>query len=243
MPRNQYEIPMWGTPTDMLLGWCLEARQEGKAWLSSQRPSRQWDGAMELLSGPDRIDESSAMSNTNYPKSKRIARELVASLANFRHEGEIKVLWDNSLYDQAHLLSDLDKNWYTTTFANDAHRQGLQYGVGKGTGYWVQQWDPHFWGPYKGDIRLTALDPADVTFVQLPKDGDIQRAYAVLIRYEMPINLARRIWMYRTPGFAMGLVPDQQNASWLQKGLHKVQQFLSPALRIAGMTGQNKNSG
>jgi hypothetical protein len=239
MPTNQYEIPQYGGPADKLHGWLLEAVQEGQAWLSAQKQAQNWEAAVSLMEDGDAGADLTGMSNTTYPKAKRIARELVASLASFRHEGQFNVLWDNTLYDQAHLLSDLDMNWYLTTQPGEAHRSVLQQAVIKGTGYWVEEWDKDYWGPGKGDIRLSALDPADVTFVQLPRDRDIQRAYAVIIRYELPINLARRIYGPINAAFAQQLVPDQQSPSWLQKGLEKVQQFLSPALRVAGRTRQS----
>lgn len=239
MPTSSYEIPAYGTSGDRLHGWLLEARQEGEAWLSSQKPATNWAGAVELMDEGDATSEASSMSNTTYPKAKRTARELVASLSSFRHAGEFVTLWDNTLYDQAHMLSDLDVNWGLTTNPWAAHRMTLQNAVIKGTGYWVEEWDKDFWGPNKGDIRLTALDPSDVTFVQLPRDRDIQRAYMVIIRYELPINLAKRIYSRVNGSFAQALVPDQESPSWLQKGLQKVQQFLSPALRVAGRTRQN----
>jgi hypothetical protein len=191
----------------------------------------------------DRATEATDMSNTSYPKSKRIARELVASLASFRHEGETKVAWDNSLYNIAHLLTDLDVDWYLTALMRmgNPHRAWIQTAVIKGTGYVVEEWDKHFWGPNKGDIRLTAYDPANITFVQLPADRDIQRAYMVIIKDELPINLAKRIYAPTNAKFAYDLVPDQESPSWLVKGLQKVQQFLSPALRVAGRTRQTAN--
>lgn len=236
MAYSQYEIPPYGTTAPQLLGWLLEANQQGNAWLSSQRASTNWASLAELMedqSGPG--DESSMMSQTTYPKPKRIARELVASLAGFRHEGEFKVLWDNAKYDKAHVLTDLDRNWYTSTNANAAHRQALQSGVIKGTGYLYEEWDPFYWGPQRGEIKLSFFDPADVTFLQMPRDNDIQRAYMVILRYELPINLARRMYA-RYPTFAANLVPDQESPSWLLKGLKAVQQFVSPALRVAGRT-------
>lgn len=239
MPYSQYEIPPYGTDGGHLHGWLLDARAEGEAWLASQRPSQSWDAAVSLMEEADQPTEASSMSNTVYPKAKRIARELVASLASFRHEGEYKVLWDNSLYDQAHQLTDLDANWYLTTLPGVAHRQVLQNAVIKGTGYWFQEWDKDFWGPMKGDIRLTSMDPSDVTFVQLPRDNDIQRAYMVILRFEVPINLAKRIYWPINAAFANALVPDNDTPSWLQKGLQKVQQFISPALRVAGRTRPN----
>ena len=38
---------------------------------------------------------------------------------------------------------------------------------------------------------MRAFAPGDVTFVQLPKNHNIQQAYMVIIRDEMPLNLAR----------------------------------------------------
>lgn len=239
MPTNQYIMPAYGSGVHLLHGWLMEARQEGEAWLQAQAPARNYEAAVELMRGDDRATMSSEMSNTDYPKTKRIARELVASLSNFRHAGEFDVLWDNALYDQAHLLTQLDEHWADMTFANEVHREGLQNAVVKGTNYWVEEWDKHYWGPYKGDIRLTAMPPENVTFVQLPADRDIQRAYMVILKYELPINLAKRMYADTNPGFAHALVPDQESPSWLLKGLAKVQQFLSPALRVAGHTRQN----
>lgn len=236
MPTSQYEIPSFGSDSSQLLGWLLEANQEGDAWLNAQRPSTQWASAMEMMDDVGGVqDESSVMSNTTYPKPKRIARELVASLASFRHEGEFKTVWDQSLYDTAHILTDLDSNWYLTTNPNKEYRRALQAGVIKGTGYLLEEWDPYFWGANRGDVKLTYFDPSDVTFLQMPKDNDIQKAYMVILRYELPINLARHMYA-RYPAFAAGLTPDQESASWLIKGLRAVQQFVSPALRVAGKT-------
>ena len=241
MPTNSYEMPRFGTDGAHIHGWLLEAKQEGQAWLQTQRSATSWEGARILMDEGDSQVDASSMSNTVYPKAKRIARELVASLSSFKHEGEFVVTWDNTLYDTAHLLTDLDANWYATTHPEQAHRATLQNGVILGTGYWVQTWDNNFWGPGKGDIRLDWMDPSNVTFVQLPKDRDIQNAYVVLLRYELPINLAKRIYAPINGAFAASLVPDQETPSWIQKGLQRVQQFISPALRVAGRTRQDNN--
>lgn len=243
MPTKSYEIPRFGLPNDRILGWCLEAQQEGDAWLSVQKPSRTWNADIELLSSPDGASDVDGLSNTGYNKSKRVARELVASLANFRHEGEFATTWNNQLYNQASTLTNLDRNWYSEGRANDAHRAVLQYGVGKGTGYFYEVWDPYFHSPYRGDIRLSAVAPEDVTFIQLPKSHDIQRAYAVIIREEMPINVAKAVYARTNPEFAAQLVPDRDAPGWVAKGLRKVQQFLAPALRVAGrLSGQSEQA-
>lgn len=234
MATSNYEIPTFGTPAPSLLGWLLDAVSEGDAWLKSQQPARNWDAILQLLSADDGEGESKDLSNVGYNKARRVGRELVAALSNFRHEGEYKVAWDQSLYDKAHVLTQLDRHWYRKARVNRQHRAALQFAVAQGTAYFYETWDPHFWGPYRGDIRLQVLGPGDVTFVQLPKDHDIQRAYAVIIREELPINLAKAIYGQTNAAFANALVPDRDAPGWVSRGLQKVQQFLSPALRVGG---------
>ncbi len=236
MATSQYEIPSFRMPVAQIFGWVLEAVQEGEGWLKSQRPAAEWDRALASLSETGSGEELVGLSNLGYNKTRRVARELVASLSNFRHEGEFKVTQNNKLFDVAHTLTNLDRNWYRTTYANEAHREALQYAVATGTGYLYETWDKHFWSPYRGDIRLAALAPQDVTFIQLPKNNDMQRAYAVIIKEELPLNLARAIYAETNPEFAAALTPDRDAPGWLQKGLRKVQQFVAPALRVAGRT-------
>lgn len=244
MAQTTYQIPQFGGPADRLHAWLLDAVAEGDAWLSSQRPSVEWKSVMDML-GPDFAGPSAAgdLSNTGYNKGRRIARELVASLSNFRHAGEFKPTEDDAqeLFDRAHLLSGLDQHWERTTFANERIREALQFAVAKGTGYLYEDWDRSFWGPGKGDIRVQVIDPSDVTFVQLPKNHDIQQAYVVLIRFELPLNLAKRLYA-SNPGFAAGLKADRDSPNWLSKGLARVQQFLSPALRTAGTNRRAEGS-
>jgi hypothetical protein len=85
-------------------------------------------------------------------------------------------------------------------------------------------------------MRLRALDPSDVTFVQMPRSHDIQQAYMVLIKETLPLNLAKRMYAWN-PTFAAALVADGDETSWIQKGLETVQRAISPFLRTAGMAG------
>jgi hypothetical protein len=245
MPATrEYEIPRYGVAQgDRLLGWCMEAVQEGNAWLNAQAPTRDWEGVKQAML-PGTPDAGPAdTSATGYNKVRRTTRELVASLANFRHDGEFKPAWDGTRAGQAQVLTKLDRSWYRKCRAHEEIRAGLQWAVGFGTTYWMQTWDPSYWGPGRGDIRLQAYGPSDVTFLQLPKSRDIQAAYGVLIREELPINLAKQIYGRGNPGFAASLVPDRNAPGWLEKGLRAVQKFVSPALRVAGRTGQGADAG
>lgn len=235
---SQYEIPQFGTPGDKIHSWLLEAIQEGDIWLRAQKPAKEWDAIVDVLgseyggAGPSAIV---GQSNTGYNRVRREYREIVATLSNFRHAGEFVPTEEDAqeFFDRAHLLTNLDEHWERTTFSHDAIRDALLYAVGKGTSYLYEDWDKSKWGPGRGDIRLRACDPSDVTFIQLPKSHDIQQAYVVLIREELPLQLAKRMYASNQT-FANGLRADRDSPGWIQKGLQRVQQFISPALRTAG---------
>lgn len=242
---NAYEIPAFGGPGDKIHGWMLEAVAEGDIWLRAQKPTQEWDSVMEVL-GPLYGSGQSPIvgqSNTGYNLVRYDYAQIRATLSNFRHAGEIVPTEDDAqeFFDRAHMLSNLDEHWERTTFSNLKLRDALGYALGKGTGYLYEDWDASMWGPGRGDIRLRACDPADVTFIQLPKSHDVQQAYVVLILEELPLQLARRMYA-SNPSFANGLRADRESPGWIQKGLQRVQQFLSPALRAGGSVRKANDS-
>jgi hypothetical protein len=235
MPGRSYLVPAYPAPNAMLAGFLREAASEGESWLATQKPASEWEAIITKLSASLPGNDLLGQSNAEYNKSERLARELVAALGAFSHVGEFKPEVSQDLYGKAGHLTKLDHNWFHLEQTYAAMRALLQHAICLGTGYGWQTWDKHFHGEYKGDIRLVALPPQNVTFVQLPSDHDIQRAYITLVREELPINLAKRIYARTNRAFADALVPDRDAPSWVSKGLRKVQEFLSPALRVRGM--------
>lgn len=227
------EIPPYGSSSDLLLPWLLEAVSEGEAWLGSQRPTVEWDKVLDSLGPEMNPVVLQGLSNTGYDKVERNYRDIVASLSNFRHDGEYAPRWNQELYERAHLLTKLDRHWYRESNAHDTHRSNLQYAAALGTGYLYEDWDKEL-----HDIRLTAIAPGDVTFLQLPKNHNIQQAYAVIIKEEVPINLARRMY----PFFANKFVADRDAPGWLMKGLRRLQRLMggSPAMRVAGNSSRRQ---
>lgn len=237
-----YQIPAFGSDGKTVQGYLAEALQEGEAWLKTQRPSIEWQRVLDALAPSDQSSHLADQSNTGYAKTKRISRDLVASLANFRYEGEYRVQYEQSLVPIAQHLTKRDRHWFQQTHTHDTLRKILQYAVNLGTGYGWQVWDKDFHGMNQGDVRLTALAPDDVFFVQLPKDHDIQNAYMVIIREELPINLAKRRYYGENAAFAAALMPDRDSPGWIERGLRKVQQLFggSPIFKY---TGRERNQG
>lgn len=241
MPTANYEIPHYALPSDLKITWLNEAVQEGDAWLRTQQPTQAFEQVRTLLSAPGGNEKTDGLSAVGYNKAKRVARELVASLAHFKHQGEFGTTrnTDKELYDQAQVLTTLDRSWEQDPKVERAHRSGVQLAVAFGTGYFWEVWDPSYHSAYRGDIRLTALRPQDVTFIQMPATHDIQEAYMTIVKEELPINIARAKYGSQYPAFAAALIPDRVAPSWLARGLQKVQKWLAPALRVAGKLQQD----
>jgi hypothetical protein len=245
MPSD-LEIPKYGGLASDLHGWLLEAVQEGENWLKQQRPATEWTEVLKVL-GPQYNGKNATPlgdSRTGYNLVRYNYAQIRATLSNFKHVGEYLTTEEDSKeqFDRAHLLTNLDRHWERTTFASRQIRKALGYALAKGTGYLYEDWDKSRW-VNRGDIRLRAFDPADITFVQLPPSHDIQQAYVTIIREELPLQLARRMYA-DNPAFARALTADQDapSSSLIQKGYERVAQFISPMLNTSGAVKKQNQS-
>jgi hypothetical protein len=226
---SSYQCPRHGTRPDLLHGWLLEANQEAENFLQSQRAWGEIDGSIEIISGGGMPKVSSKQSRVHINMLKRDIRETVATLANIRPIASFKT--DNSLLmGTGVILNKLFRAWYMNTRAYKGIRTALQHAAGTGVGYVSPVWEKDFWVAGRGDVALKTYGARDVLPVQIGKDHDLQKAYAVTLRDEMPLNQA---WA-KFPTYTDLLHPDRGSPTWLRKGLQKVQRFLSPALNAFG---------
>lgn len=232
---SSYQIPRHGTRNDLLLGWLLEANQEAENFLQSQRTWGEIDSSLDIIGGGGMPKVSSKQSGVHINMLKRDIRETVATLANIRPIASFKT--DNDyLMKQGVILNKLFRAWYMNTRAYSSIRSALQWAAAGGIGYVSPVWEKDFWVAGRGDIHLKVYGAKDVLPVQIGRDHDLQKAYAVTLRDEMPLNQA---WA-KFPTHTDLLHPDRGSPTWLRKGLQKVQRFLSPALNAFGQ-GRGKD--
>lgn len=232
---SDYRCPaLWdnnGDPVkdDRVSSWLREAVQEGESFLKSQRAWQDIDRAYDIICGPgdeERIPRG--MSRVYVNRLKRIMREIVATESNLRPMWGFKT--DNRKYDdQSVVLNKLTDGWWHNTFADRSIRKALQYAVGLGTGYASPIWEQDFWCMGRGDVKLHIYGPKDVLPIQLPADMDIQRAYCVIIRTEVPLAMAHAMH----PLYADLIKPDRSRPGWFRRGMKKVQRFMSPVLNLS----------
>jgi len=233
---SAYQAPRWGSRDDFVHGWLREATQEGENYLKNQRAWTDIDKSIDIIAGGGMQRMPKAQSKLHMNMLKRDMREIIATLSNIRPMSSYKTDNDN-LLKQANILNNLYRAWYLNTFADRSIRRILQYAGAGGLGWASPRWSKDFWVQGRGDIELGWYGPRDIIPIQIGRDHDIQKAYAVTIRDEMPLNQA---WA-KYPTKADILTPDRGSASWLAKGVRKVQRFASPVLNIFGQ-GRGKET-
>jgi len=222
---NTFTCPPRTAPEDVRLAWLKEAVREGETFIRNSAAFADFKKGKEIIAGIQQNKIPEQLSRINVNLQKRLIRDVVSTMSNLRP------LWgystDNDQLDkQAEVLNKLLISWYQSTFADQGIKKGLQYGGVFGTGWIGPDWKSDYWTRGRGDIVIKAYSPEDVIPCQLPSDNDIQRAYAVTLREEVPINLARAMF----PTMAAKLVPDRQAPSGLRKGIGRMTSFLSPVL-------------
>lgn len=222
---SQYICPPIMALEDTRLGWLKEGLREGETMIRNSPSFADFQQAKNIIAGIHQNKIPQQLSRLNVNLQKRLVRDIVATMSNLRP------LWgystDNRNLDaQNEVLNNLLLAWYQTTFADRGIKAGLQYAAVMGTGWIGPDWKRDFWTRGRGDIQIVYDSPEDVLPIQLPKDKDIQRAYAVTLREEVPINLARAMF----PTMAHRIVADRQAPSGLRKGIGKMASFLSPVL-------------
>lgn len=203
-----------------------KANEQQMAWADIDK------GRMTVLGYQENLMPSyRSKVKANIPK--RQIREVVSTTSDLRLMGGFKTQ-NNDFEKQCEVLNKMVLAWYWNTFADRKVRKSMQYAGVEGTGWARPIWKMEMWDDGRGDIDLEIYGPKDVSFVQLPRDGDIQRAYAVLIHQAVPIALMHAMY----PEHRAYIKPDRWEMNAIQKGLKKVQKFLSPVLNVTSKSGQ-----
>jgi len=221
-----YEFPQAQSTEKEKLACIQQYVTEGENYIQGQRAYADIDKAIDILNGCDEDDRRyDQLSKVRVNRLKRQIREVVATLSNLRPLWGFKS--DNPQFEhQTEILNKLVLSWWHNTFADRKIREALQYAAVQGTGYLSPVWQKDFWFAGRGDVALHAYGPKDVLPIQMGRDHDLQRAYAVIIRTETPINLARK--MYPLAGDRISA--DRGAPLEMKKGQKRVQKFVSPAL-------------
>lgn len=225
------QAPRFGASTSDKLGWFQRARSEANSYLASQPPYSDIEPALKIIQGNEEALRSTTRNRVRVNRLKRQIREVVAALSQIRAQGWTFRTDNRTWDDQCGKLTKLIAGWFNETKAPRRIRQALQWACVGGTGYLSPRWNPSYHSAIRGDIELDVLGPRDVLPVQLPKSGDLQSAYALILRSEIGIEDARN----RYPDLAGEIQPDALPRS-TQAGaaIRRMARIIAPAMRMFG---------
>ena len=227
MPSDNYRFPPASARESVKIGTFKERLQDGRTFLKQQRGYVDISRSMDVIAGIADKPVPDSLSSLSVNFTKRQAREIVATLSN------LKPLWGyttkNELYDQqSFILNHLVVHWWHATFADRDIRQALQWAL-CGQGYLSPIWRPDFWPDGTGDVQLYSYGPMSVIPVQLPADGDLQEAYAVIVHLEVPLAQAHRMF----PHYADLIKFDRNQSSLFSRKMRSTSaRFLSPVTNM-----------
>lgn len=212
---SNYTFPDRNAEPDRKLGRLREYEQEGQNFLKGCRAYEDIDKGIDTIAGIDEDPAPEALSSVYSNRLKRQLREVVATMSNLRP------LWgystDNEAFkESAQVLNQLVYSWWLSTFADRSIRQAMQWAC-VSTGWISPTWDPDFWHIGRGDIALQVYGPRDVLPIQMGKDLDYQRAYAVMIQQEVPLFRVCQSF----PEYQDKITADNNSPTWFRKQLRK----------------------
>lgn len=232
---NSWICPPAGSSQDEILGWVQTMVRNYQLILSNSDNYRRLHNAIRVLSETPADQEINdkqheRLSKLNFNRTKREMTEMVAILSDLKQTGKY-VAENNANDQQAAVLTKLYKALWLHPYTAIRSKliQLFQYAL-TGEGYLMIEWSSDPFYKRSGSLNFIPLSIDDVAFTQLGKDKDIQKAYAVAIRHELPIAQACMLY----PEFASKFHPNNTTPSWFRQvksGVAKM--FFSEALNIS----------
>lgn len=184
---REWQAPPAATTEDKRLGWLNESCDEGMSWLKSQRGAEDFRRAFDTVSGRDTgLPVADYRSRLNPNRLKRNMREIIGAMSKLRP------MWgyhsDNKAYaDNAMMMNKVTRAIYLEQMFDRSIKSALAWAGTTCSGYIRPRYRRDMAGTGEGNIVLDDYGAPSILPVQMPRDGNLQRAYAVTILDEMPI--------------------------------------------------------
>jgi hypothetical protein len=221
IPKYQeWQVPPASAREDRKLGWLNESCEEGLAWLRSQRGSQDFGRAFATMAGSDGdIPPAEYRSKINPNPLKRNVREVISTMSKLRP------MWgyhsDNHDYDaEAEMMNKVCRSIYLEQAYDRSIKNALAWASVTCKGYIRPRFRRDMAGTGEGHIVLDDYGAPSVLPLQLPRDGNIQRAYAITILDEMPIFESHALF----PKFQSQLRPSSAKYWYANDAIRKASQ-------------------
>lgn len=214
LPR-EWQCPPWDAKEARKIGWLNEQCQEGENFNKNQRGYSDWDKGLQIIAG--NVTEREILdyrSNVTGNRLKTNVRVAVAGLSAVRPWGGFQGGKEYAQY--ALLMNQTTRALYLEGFWDQCIKSGLQWASLTNTGWYRPVYRRNMAGQGHGRVEIDTFGTPSVLPVQLPGDGDYQRAYSVTLLDEKPIWEAHGMF----PDFQDRLKPTSSRY-WYASGIRK----------------------
>lgn len=191
--HKEWQVPESDRSESYRLGWLDSAVEQGESWNTSQRGFSDWRKALDIISGTGGGENVlKYRSRLSGNRLKTNVRTAIAGLAN------IRPIWgyhaSKTYSPLAEMMNKTARALYLMGMWDQSIKEALAYAAATCTGWVRPVYQRDLQG--KGNINLLTYGMPCVLPVQMPSNGDYQRAYAVSLLDEVPIYEAH--WKFPT---------------------------------------------
>jgi hypothetical protein len=185
-----------------VLNWCLEAIQEGEAFLRAQKGYGKIDETIRTIMGEHFELKETKLSGTSCNIVAKVAQNLAAGLTDTKPFWEYKT--ENKRYEPiAVLQGKMAVHWWLQRQIDMRMVDVAKYAEVAGTGYAHIVYDDRL-----DDLDMLPEDPRDILPIRPTTTLSLQDAFGVIIRRERTVNYLRS----KFPTFADRIQADRDGS-------------------------------
>jgi len=195
--HREWQAPPADARESYKLGWLNEAVEEGQHFIRAQRGTLDWTRALDIVAGRYHAKEIlEYRSDLTANRLKTNIEVFVAGLAAIRPWGGYDSV--EPFRPLARLMNEVTRALYLEGFWDCDIKSALQWSALTGSAFIHPVYRRDMAGQGHGRIELDTFGVPSVLPLQLPANGNYQRAYAVTLMDERPIYEAHGMfWQYQ----------------------------------------------
>ena len=175
-----WQAPPFEALDSVKLAFCKRCIESGIKWNEDQMSSTDIKRGVDILAGKSGSSLSGKWANITTGDLKRAVNEIVETLS------DIRPFWgyqtnNDSFKEEANMMNKVTKSVYLESFVDRSLHDALQFAAVTGCGFIYPFYSRSKFGSGDGEFVFMPLGQPDVLPVQLPRDRNYQKAYAVTL--------------------------------------------------------------
>jgi len=183
---REWQVPPNEATESRKIGWLNEAAETGAQWHKDQRGFDDWLKGLDIISGKYNLHQAQEYrSNLTGNRLKVNIQTAISGLASIRPWAGYQ---SGKEFEKHALMMNLTtRSLYLSNFWDQDIKSALQWASVANTGFLRPVYRRDMAGQGHGSIELDSFGMPSVLPVQMPANGDFQRAYAVTLLDMKPI--------------------------------------------------------